>query len=187
METKMETKKIYSLPPIVVDDVRSVYVGTPHKCMCGCSGKYTYAKANQELSSKDRGYAVNDNECNDKKVERVLDKVRANQAAGIEVSQATGGPIYDIVIEQTEYVIRQYTPEGRKLIESEFQERKKKRETRAVAENLAEQAKVLKKEAMVEQLKHSARQNVEHKQALARLQKSKQERRKKNSHYVGTL
>ena len=101
-----------------------------------------------------------------------------------EVRNKASAPIEEVRNKATAQVMKVYN----EAIDQAWEVRNKAI-AQARTENLT-QAKVLKKEAkeaMVEQLKHSARQNAEHKQALARLQKSKQERRKKNPHYVGTL
>jgi len=47
-------------------------------CMCGCNGKYSYVKANQDVGSKDRGYEVRDSECNDRSVKIIAKKVLSN-------------------------------------------------------------------------------------------------------------
>lgn len=58
-------------PAIKRDDVLMVYTGKC-ACMCGCSGKYRYPKANAELGKRQRGYAINPEELNDAQVTRVL-------------------------------------------------------------------------------------------------------------------
>ena len=95
-------EKIYILPEFPIEKVACVYVGKPDCCMCGCSGTYTRTKVNQQWSSANRGYEVTDDECDDKKVMRVINKVRKNQSLGIEV---IGDHIYTIVIGQTQYSI----------------------------------------------------------------------------------
>jgi hypothetical protein len=57
---------------IQLNQVVSVYVGK-NGCMCGCNGKYFYAKAFQEKAGKTRGYAVSDDEINDEKIKEVVD------------------------------------------------------------------------------------------------------------------
>lgn len=53
---------------ISLDMVSSIYVGTPHSCMCGCSGRYYYTSKNKDWSSKNRGYEVTEDDIDDKKV-----------------------------------------------------------------------------------------------------------------------
>jgi hypothetical protein len=59
---------------IDIDKVECVYVGKPNTCMCGCAGTYTYASQYQEQSGKRRGYKVDDEEVNDKKILRAIHK-----------------------------------------------------------------------------------------------------------------
>ena len=63
------------------DQVVSVYSGINGRCCCGCSGKYSYAKAYQEQGSKKRGYPVQDDEVSDRSVRLIVGKMNA---AGIE-------------------------------------------------------------------------------------------------------
>lgn len=55
--------------------ILSVYSGKSGKCCCGCSGKHTYVKALQTFAGKYRGYKVNDNECNDRTIKVISNKV----------------------------------------------------------------------------------------------------------------
>jgi hypothetical protein len=59
---------------IDIDKVLNVYSGKPG-CMCGCKGKYTFRKATQQLGTENRGYEVTDEECDDAKVQRLINKV----------------------------------------------------------------------------------------------------------------
>jgi len=43
---------------IDLDKVLKIYLGTPNKCMCGCSGDYIYNPLHAEFGTKDRGYEV---------------------------------------------------------------------------------------------------------------------------------
>lgn len=90
------------LPRFNLNDVSSVYVGKPNKCMCGCSGKYYYTKVNQIWSGKVRGYIVKDDEVSDAKVMRVISKVRANQHVGIE---NIDNKIFTLILGKTQYTI----------------------------------------------------------------------------------
>lgn len=57
---------------VSLDDVRRVYSGKRGKCMCGCAGKYSRAKRWQREESENRGYPVEDNECSDREVKRIV-------------------------------------------------------------------------------------------------------------------
>lgn len=61
---------------LTTDDVMSVYSGKDGKCMCGCSGKYSYNPKYREIASEDRGYEVTEDECNLRTVSLVLNKVK---------------------------------------------------------------------------------------------------------------
>ena len=100
---------LYVLPEIKLEQVDCVYIGKPGKCMCGCSGNYSYTSANRDASGRNRGYAVSDDDVNDKRVQYVISKLTKNAAAGIE---CTNGHIYQQVIGQTQYDI--YMHEGEK-------------------------------------------------------------------------
>ena len=73
-EFKFETQTMKSTKTILLEDIVSVYVGTPNNCMCGCSGDYTYSSLHRDYSSKNRGYAVGDDEVSDARVKRILNK-----------------------------------------------------------------------------------------------------------------
>ena len=60
---------------INVEDVMSVYSGKNGSCCCGCAGKHTYASATRTLASKDRGYAVSDDEVSDRTVKMIVRKM----------------------------------------------------------------------------------------------------------------
>lgn len=59
------------------DMVASVYSGRKDACACGCAGSHRYATQWQRWSSEARGYAVADDELNDRQVARVLNKISA--------------------------------------------------------------------------------------------------------------
>lgn len=61
-----------ALVTLQVSDVSSVYSGRDGRCCCGCSGKHSYNSALVAFASKDRGYAVTNDEVNDRMVARVL-------------------------------------------------------------------------------------------------------------------
>jgi hypothetical protein len=98
----MEETKVYEMPKIEISQIDCVYVGKPGKCMCGCSGTYSYTSINREISSKRRGYPVDEEDINDARVLRVLAKVTKNAPQGIEV---LNGNIYSLTIGQTVYVV----------------------------------------------------------------------------------
>ena len=55
--------------------VRSAYRGKPG-CACGCNGDYVYTEQNRKIAGEWRGYTVDDNEIDEKKVSRILNKVK---------------------------------------------------------------------------------------------------------------
>jgi hypothetical protein len=61
-------------------DVLRVYSGGAHKCMCGCSGKYTTNPDYRDIASLDRGYEVDEDECNMRVVKMILNKCKKNNA-----------------------------------------------------------------------------------------------------------
>ncbi len=64
---------------IKFDEVLSVYSGKPG-CCCGCQGKYYYREDLKDEGTKSRGYAVSDDECNDKMVHRIINKLNKTGA-----------------------------------------------------------------------------------------------------------
>lgn len=76
----------FTLADVKVDRIMSVYAGKAHKCMCGCSGKYSYAKEHQAIASKERGYSVGDNECSDRSIKIILAKMRKLETEGAKVN-----------------------------------------------------------------------------------------------------
>lgn len=64
--------------PLKVEDVASVYVGKNGMCCCGCAGTHTYASDYVTESSEYRGYDVSEDEVDDKKVKRVVNKINKN-------------------------------------------------------------------------------------------------------------
>jgi hypothetical protein len=62
-------------------DIVSVYSGVNGKCCCGCSGKHTTNPLYKALSGEERGYPVDDEECNAKKVKAILNKIKKWTAA----------------------------------------------------------------------------------------------------------
>jgi hypothetical protein len=60
--------QIMDIKKFKMEDVVSVYLGKPNKCMCGCSGNYAYTSLNSAYGEKDRGYSMNDGDVNDRKV-----------------------------------------------------------------------------------------------------------------------
>lgn len=67
-------------------------------CACGCRGKYTYATEHRQFGSKERGYEVTADECNDATVTLLRNKmIRAMQSGDCEVvcdgTHAFGGEI----------------------------------------------------------------------------------------------
>lgn len=75
---------IYKLPKFRWEQVNSAYIGTPHRCMCGCSGDYAYTKSGQVKAGQERGYQVKENEVSDRKVRTRINKMRLHETEGIE-------------------------------------------------------------------------------------------------------
>ena len=61
-----------------VEEVLNVYSGRDGKCCCGCSGKYSYNSKRVDEGSRERGYRVDPEECNDKMVAKVLKLMKDN-------------------------------------------------------------------------------------------------------------
>lgn len=59
-------------------DIMSVYSGVNGKCCCGCSGKHTYNPLYKELGGENRGYALDDEDCNARTVKTILNKIKKN-------------------------------------------------------------------------------------------------------------
>lgn len=78
---------------IKFEDVLCAYSGRKEGCRCGCLGKYYYRSDAKEIASKDRGYEVRDNECNDKMVKKVIKLI--SEADKVEVD----GNIFNIEME----------------------------------------------------------------------------------------
>jgi hypothetical protein len=66
--------------PITIDQVLSTYNGKAHACCCGCSGTHSYPTDPDlaALAGKRRGYAVEPDEQNDRKMANVIRKINAN-------------------------------------------------------------------------------------------------------------
>jgi len=61
----------------IATDITRVYNGK-QGCMCGCNGKYTTNPRFKELVGKERGYAVDNDECNERIVKIIAGKVLRN-------------------------------------------------------------------------------------------------------------
>lgn len=70
-------KTIHDVTP---NDVMRVYSGAAHRCMCGCAGKYTCNPDYRAIASIDRGYEVDEDECNMRVVKMILNKCKKNNA-----------------------------------------------------------------------------------------------------------
>ncbi len=68
------------LAKVTIEQVMSVYSGKAGRCYCGCSGNHRYASKHVAAASKDRGYAVDADEVNDRQVKRVLGIVKEHFA-----------------------------------------------------------------------------------------------------------
>lgn len=65
------------------EDIMCAYSGTPGRCCCGCSGKYSYNSRYIAEATKDRGYAVTAEDVNDRQVAKVL-RILKERAAEAE-------------------------------------------------------------------------------------------------------
>ena len=96
-------KKIIYSVPFKISDIKSVYVGIPHRCMCGCSGTYWYSSLK---SAKAKGYLTERDETGKsislEKVKRVYNKMKKNAHLGIEDLE---GDVFTIIIGNTQYTI----------------------------------------------------------------------------------
>ena len=59
-------------------NILSVYSGKQGRCMCGCSGKYTYNPQFRKEGSLRRGYEVTAEDCNERTVKMIAKKVLTN-------------------------------------------------------------------------------------------------------------
>jgi len=91
--------KILKNLTIRTEDVLSSYSGKLG-CMCGCNGKYSYNSQNRDLASKDRGYAVGDDDINDNSVKRMVNKFNKLEEVLVDVNK--DGSISDYVFIETE-------------------------------------------------------------------------------------
>jgi hypothetical protein len=69
---------------IDIEKVISAYSGR-QGCMCGCRGKYYYAKKSQEEAGNNRGYDVFDKEVNDGMVKRIANFINENRSKFAEL------------------------------------------------------------------------------------------------------
>ena len=90
---------------VKLEDVVSVYSGKNGSCCCGCSGKHSYAAAHRDFTSKNRGYAVTDDDINDKQVRRVFGLMIANAEIADNFSDDAFGRHVSFVIGQRLYVV----------------------------------------------------------------------------------
>lgn len=65
-----------NISEITLSNIRSAYSGKADRCCCGCSGKHVYQERTRELASKWRGYSVDDDEINEKKIASILKKIQ---------------------------------------------------------------------------------------------------------------
>jgi hypothetical protein len=71
---------------IEIETVASAYSGARYKCCCGCSGKHTYTKAQQEWAGENRGYEIGDYQVSDRGVKTILNKMNRLIADGFEAN-----------------------------------------------------------------------------------------------------
>lgn len=87
-----------------LEDISSAYSGKAGVCHCGCAGTYYYNSAHRVRAGKHRGYAVTDEDVNDRQVQRVLNiikKCAVNMTGSVEI-----GPSYiSVTVGKREYVV----------------------------------------------------------------------------------
>lgn len=66
------------LESVTPAQVMSAYEGRAGKCYCGCAGNHRYASKHREVAGVNRGYAISDDEVNDRQVKKVLRIVKEN-------------------------------------------------------------------------------------------------------------
>lgn len=110
------------------DDIISVYTGRDGECCCGCAGDHIYHSTKQTEGSEHRGYAVGDDEVDDKKFQWIIDVI--NQALKTEdlgscISTVVGDRIFiayrrresaEIVKAKREAALAKLTTEERELL-----------------------------------------------------------------------
>ena len=64
------------------EQITWVYSGVNGKCCCGCAGKYSYASAHKEESSKEQGYEVNDESISDRSISIIVNKINKEISKG---------------------------------------------------------------------------------------------------------
>jgi hypothetical protein len=70
---------------LTAQDVLSVYSGVNGRCCCGCAGKHSFNSQYRAEGAKRRGYAVDDEDVNDRMIARVLNVLRKADPASVEV------------------------------------------------------------------------------------------------------
>ena len=73
-----------NISEVTISQVRSAYTGKVDRCCCGCSGTHVYNERNRAKAAKWRGYEVSDDEVNDKKVERILNKIKKDPNSSVQ-------------------------------------------------------------------------------------------------------
>lgn len=94
------TESLAALAALTPAALASAYSGRPG-CACGCRGNYRYASAHREWAGRNRGYAVCDEDVNDRAVARLLANARAAAAAGWDVAAYTdaAGRVTTVAVE----------------------------------------------------------------------------------------
>jgi hypothetical protein len=89
---------------IDLSKVASVYSGINGRCCCGCSGKYSYAAAHRDFSTKDRGYEVRDEEISDRSVKLICSKVEkvadAELLSDTQITAVVGNRLYMVMLSE---------------------------------------------------------------------------------------
>lgn len=75
---ELTDEQIVKILGLSTSDVIQVYSGINGKCCCGCSGTHTYNPLYKDIASEQRGYEVDDDQCSEKTVKRILNKIKKN-------------------------------------------------------------------------------------------------------------
>jgi hypothetical protein len=80
LDPKENSMTTTTLQPITADEILSVYNGKARACCCGCKGTHSYPSSPTArlMAGKRRGYEINDNEVNDRKIAFVIRTLNAN-------------------------------------------------------------------------------------------------------------
>ena len=90
------TQASYSIDDLITfNQVQSVYSGKSGACSCGCAGKHTYREDLKSRGKELRGYELDDDDCNDRVVQRHINTINKAIAAGEASNDGDGIVSYD--------------------------------------------------------------------------------------------